>query len=249
MSTMVAPVATIASTMLLRHQVGIEVHAAAGRGRAGDHQQDRAVRVGQHLVVDVGRAGEVAAGEAHLAHRLDDRARVEAGDVDMLDFARQQLRLAGVVDQAFGVLDLVQRVGGHCINTFISRECGLPATRDSQKCKREPRSRARFTSEWNALQRDDVRRALAFRVVGVERRHRLVVDDHAILDPEAVEAGAHRAAIGAEHADLDIVAGLHVGGQHERPGHMVEVVAGRPVEAELHRPRRVDSSSRTSFTG
>jgi hypothetical protein len=39
----------------------------------------------QHLVVDVGGAREIAAGEAHLAHAIDDRARVEALDVDMLD--------------------------------------------------------------------------------------------------------------------------------------------------------------------
>ena len=47
-------------------------------------------------------AGEIAAGEAHLAHRIDDRARVEALDVDMLDLVRQQFRLAGVVDRADG---------------------------------------------------------------------------------------------------------------------------------------------------
>ena len=57
------------------------------------------VLVLEHLVVDAGGAREVAAGEAHLAHRLDDRARVELGDVDMLDRGRQQLRLAGVVDE------------------------------------------------------------------------------------------------------------------------------------------------------
>src|SRR5689334_23189319 len=79
-------------------------------------------------------------------------------------------------------------------------------------------------------------RTPAGRRCSIKRRHRLVVDDLRAGDAEAIEAGAHRAAIGPEHADLDIVAGPDVGRQLERPGHMVEVVAGRPVEAELHRP-------------
>src|SRR5690349_2736523 len=37
----------------------------------------------------------------------------------------------------------------------------------------------------------------------VEAHHRLVLDDHCLGGPEAVEAGLHRRAIGAEHADLD----------------------------------------------
>src|SRR3546814_8770694 len=48
----------------------------------------------------------------------------------------------------------------------------------------------------------------------------------------SVELRPHRTAIGAEHADLDEVAGLDVRRQIEGPRHMVEVVAGRPVEAE-----------------
>src|SRR5204863_3493582 len=76
--------------------------AAARRGRAGDDEDHRAILVGEHLVVDVGGAAQVAAGKAHLAHRLDDRARVEALDVDMLDGRRQQLRLAGVVGEGVG---------------------------------------------------------------------------------------------------------------------------------------------------
>ena len=89
------------------HQLGIEVHAAAGRGRAGDHQDHRAVLVLEHRVVDVGGAAEVAAGEAHLAHRVDDRARVELGDVDMLDRVDSSSALR--VSLICGVLDLVQR--------------------------------------------------------------------------------------------------------------------------------------------
>src|SRR3954466_1571244 len=71
----------------------------------------------------------------------------------------------------------------------------------------------------------------------VEARHRFVIDDRRIDDAEAIELGAHRAAIGAEHADLDIVADAGVAGKLERSGHAVEIVAGRPIEAELHRPR------------
>src|SRR5205085_3381026 len=51
----------------------------------------------QHLVVDAGGAREIAAGKAHLPHRVDDRPCVEAADIDMLDGCRKQLRLAGVV--------------------------------------------------------------------------------------------------------------------------------------------------------
>src|SRR5262245_20120183 len=83
-----------------------------------------------------------------------------------------------------------------------------------------------------SLQLDDVRGALALRNVGVERGHRLVGDDHMILNAKAVETGAHGAAIGAKHADFDVVAGLHVRRQLERPRHMVEIVASRSVEAE-----------------
>src|SRR3546814_8549883 len=55
------------------------------------------------------------------------------------------------------------------------------------------------------LQRNDVRRDGAFLRSGVKRRQRLVGDDHPHIRSEAVEAGPHRAAIGAEHADLDII--------------------------------------------
>ena len=96
---------------VVAHQLGIEVHAAAGRSRAGDHQDDGAVLVGQHVVVDLGGAAEVAAGEAHIGHRVDDRARVERLDVDVLDLLRQQFRLAGVVDRGVGRRGLGEGVG------------------------------------------------------------------------------------------------------------------------------------------
>src|SRR5687768_9259361 len=72
-------------------------------------------------------------------------------------------------------------------------------------------------------------RTLALGHGSVERRHRLVVDDLDAVYAEAVEAGAHRAAVSAEHADLNIIAGADVAGQLERAGHPVEVVAGRAV--------------------
>ncbi len=75
------------------HHVAVHVHAAAGRGRAGQDQPRRAVLVLDGHGEDVGGAGGVAARERHLAHRVDDRARVEAGDVDMLDDVLQQLGL------------------------------------------------------------------------------------------------------------------------------------------------------------
>src|SRR3546814_16448742 len=56
-----------------------------------------------------------------------------------------------------------------------------------------------------------------------------------LVGAEAVELGPHRAAIGAEHADLDEIAGLDVGAQEEWPCHMVEVVACGSIEAECHR--------------
>src|SRR3546814_9003674 len=59
-----------------------------------------------------------------------------------------------------------------------------------------------------------------------------IADDVGLVGAEAVELRPHRTAIGAEHADLDEVAGLDVRRQIEGPRHMVEVVAGRPVEAE-----------------
>src|SRR6185312_6290752 len=69
----------------------------------------------------------------------------------------------------------------------------------------------------------------------IEARHRLVLDDRRLGHAEAVELGAHRTAISAEHPDLDIIARTGVARKLERPGHPVQIVAGRAVEAELHR--------------
>src|SRR3546814_18791495 len=53
-----------------------------------------------------------------------------------------------------------------------------------------------------------------------------------LVGAEAIEFRPHRTAISAEHADLNEIAGLDVGGQEEGAGHMIEVVAGRAIEAE-----------------
>jgi len=73
-------------------QVGIDLHAAAGRGRTGERQEDRAVLVGQHVVVDAGRPRQIARGERHFRHAVDDRPGVDLGDVDMFDGLAQQGR-------------------------------------------------------------------------------------------------------------------------------------------------------------
>ena len=79
-------------------QLGIKVHAPAGAGRTRNDEKDRAIRILKHLVVDASRSRQVARGEAHLAHLVDDRPCVETGDVDMLDLRRQKLGLALGVD-------------------------------------------------------------------------------------------------------------------------------------------------------
>src|SRR5436190_3899298 len=121
-------------------------------------------------------------------------------------------------------------------NALFPKQCWFPPWNLAEKQDWVPAFAGMTVCAVLPLQRDDVRGALAFRDVDVEGGHRLIADDHMILDPEAVEAGPHRATIGAKHADLDIIAGLDIGGQIERPGHMVEIIAGRPIKAERHRP-------------
>ena len=85
MSTIVAPVATIASTMFGLHQLRVKVHAAAAEVEPATTRMTEQEGSSSVLVVDGRRTREVAAGEAHLAHRIDDRTGIERGDVDMLD--------------------------------------------------------------------------------------------------------------------------------------------------------------------
>src|SRR3546814_11575699 len=74
--------------------------------------------------------------------------------------------------------------------------------------------------------------------------HRLILHFDDSFGREAVEAGAHRSAIGAQHADLYIVARLHVVRQHEGADHMVHVVAGGAIEGEAgdRKSKRLNSS-------
>src|SRR3546814_19190666 len=53
-----------------------------------------------------------------------------------------------------------------------------------------------------------------------------------LFGAKAIEFRPNRTTISAEHADLNEIAGLDVGGQEEGAGHMIEVVAGRAIEAE-----------------
>src|SRR3546814_18544344 len=69
------------------------------------------------------------------------------------------------------------------------------------------------------------RSAFLFDFPRIEADHRFVADDVGLVGAEAVELGPHRAAIGAEHADFDEIAGLDVGGQEDGTCHMVEIVA------------------------
>src|SRR3546814_6456101 len=52
------------------------------------------------------------------------------------------------------------------------------------------------------------RSAFLFDFPRIEADHRFVADDVGLVGAEAVELGPHRAAIGAEHADFDEIAGL-----------------------------------------
>src|SRR5437870_4445104 len=49
----------------------------------------------------------------------------------------------------------------------------------------------------------------------IQGRHRFVADIYRFTATESIERGLHRRAVGAEHADLDIIAVLDVGGQQE----------------------------------
>src|SRR3546814_11094277 len=66
------------------------------------------------------------------------------------------------------------------------------------------------------------RAALRLDLAGVEARHRFIADDVGLVGAEAVELRPHRTAIGAEHADLDEVAGLDVRRQIEDRKSVVE---------------------------
>ena len=58
--------------------------------RAGQAEDDAALVVAEHAVVDLGRAGQVAGRKGHVAHGLDQRHHVVPRDVDVLDFLDEQ---------------------------------------------------------------------------------------------------------------------------------------------------------------
>ena len=78
-------------------------------------------------------------------------------------------------------------------------------------------------------------RIRAHAIAAIEAHHRLVGHQHLRGIAEAIEAGLHRSAIGAQHADFDVVAGLNVARECERALHVVRIVAGRPIEGEILR--------------
>src|SRR5437667_9528409 len=73
----------------VNHFVAEHVHEdffqAGGDEGAGEAEDDAAIFVLEHAVVDVGRAGEVAGGEGHVVHGFDQGNDVVFGDVDVLD--------------------------------------------------------------------------------------------------------------------------------------------------------------------
>jgi len=76
-----------------RDHVAVDMHAAAGAGRAGEREPGRAGGILDRHRKDVGGAGGVARGEAHAAHGVDHRSRIVGGDVDVLDRLGQELGL------------------------------------------------------------------------------------------------------------------------------------------------------------
>jgi hypothetical protein len=106
MSMIEAPVETIAVGHIVLHHVAPDVQAAARARRAGHDQPGRALLVFERHVEDLRGARGVAAGEAHLAIGVDDRARVVLVDAHMLDGGREQLGLAvGVLNVSVHSLD------------------------------------------------------------------------------------------------------------------------------------------------
>src|SRR3546814_8388724 len=73
-------------------------------------------------------------------------------------------------------------------------------------------------------------------VLAIKAVHRLVCHFNYAHRAKAFKRRPHGAAIGAEHADLDIVPGAYIRGQKKGPGHMIHIVAGRAVKAELFQP-------------
>ena len=66
-------------------QVGEDLLQSGADERAGQAENDAAFLVAQHAVIDIGGAGQVAAGKSHPLHRVHHRNDVVVGNADMLD--------------------------------------------------------------------------------------------------------------------------------------------------------------------
>ena len=88
---MLAPVETIASTMLLRIMSTKTFFRPALMSEPARQRMTPHSFVAEHAVVDVGGAAEVAGREGHLAHRFNQRHDVVLLDVDVLDDFDKQI--------------------------------------------------------------------------------------------------------------------------------------------------------------
>ena len=91
---MLAPGAHDAIDHAVADHVDENLFQARADQRAGQAQDDAALLVAEHAVVNVGRPGQVAGAVGHVPHGLDQRHDVVLGDVDVFDRLRQQFFLA-----------------------------------------------------------------------------------------------------------------------------------------------------------
>ncbi len=70
---------------VVAHEVDDDLLQAGGDERAGEAEDDAAVGVAEHHLVDGGGAGGVARAEGHRLHGVDQRDNVVLLDVDVLD--------------------------------------------------------------------------------------------------------------------------------------------------------------------
>jgi len=94
---MLAPVDTIASTMLLRIRSTKSFCQTGRNKRAGEAQNHAAVRVAQHHLVDGGGAGGIARGISHRGHGVDQGNDVVSSDINVLNGRSEQFFLVGIV--------------------------------------------------------------------------------------------------------------------------------------------------------
>jgi len=68
---------------IVLHHLHVDLHAAPGAGAPARVRMTPHFFFGKHPVIDVGGVGQIAGGEGHPLHSLDDRRRVERSDVNM----------------------------------------------------------------------------------------------------------------------------------------------------------------------